>query len=210
MSAPVVSGPEGSERVASTRPRLRVGPTEVGRGVFLLDPVPEGDPVLEFRGSVLDFAGTLVKGERECDALQIGPDLYLDLEDPGRLVNHSCDPNVGVRDATRLVALRDLRAGEEIRFDYSTTMQEDHWTLEPCRCGAPSCRGAIRDFRHLPPDTKLSLIGRNVVPAFIVTAELDVGRLTTDLAGRVQRGSERSISSPRTSPVPRRSGSAGW
>lgn len=141
--------------------------------------------MFEFRGHVIDFAGTLEKGDRECDALQIGPDLYLDLESPGRFVNHSCEPNTGIRDGIRLVALRDLDPGEEIRFDYSTTMQEDHWVMEGCRCGAPSCRGSVLDFRWLPLDTKLTLIRQNVVPGFVVTAELDGGRLSADDTGHV-------------------------
>jgi hypothetical protein len=138
--------------------------------VFVLDGVAGGEPILVFRGKPIDFAGTLAKGERECDALQIGPDLYLDLEDPGRLVNHSCEPNAGVRDGVVLVALRDLAPGEEILFDYSTTMAEDHWTLD-CLCGSPRCRHTIRDFHYLTADEKMTLIRQEIVPGFILSEE---------------------------------------
>jgi len=89
----------------------------------------------------------------------------------GVFVNHSCDPNTGVRDDVRLVALRDLIAGEEIRYDYSTTMDEDHWTLQ-CRCGSRGCRGVVRDFKWLPKDTKLHLLRQNIVPGLIIACEL--------------------------------------
>jgi hypothetical protein len=158
---------------------LRIGDTDVGKGVFVTGDFAAGEELLRFRGRVIDFAASVAKGERECDAFQIGPDRYLDLEAPGVLVNHSCDPNAGVRDDLRLVALRDLEAGEEIRYDYSTTMDEDRWELV-CRCGSPQCRGVIRDFKWLPRDWKLRLIRSHVVPGFIVTAELDAGRLTPE------------------------------
>jgi len=159
------------------QPEVEVGHSSHGLGLFARRPFGAGELVVRFRGTAVDFAGTLAKGDRECDTLQIGPNLYLDLEPPGRFVNHSCDPNACVRFGTMLVALRPIGVGEEVRFDYSTTMDEDHYTLH-CLCGSPRCRGTIRDFRWLPQAWKLELIARNAVPAFIVAAELDAGRLT--------------------------------
>jgi len=162
---------------------VRVGDTDVGRGVFVTRDFAAGEEILTFRGTPLDFAATLVKGDRECDAFQIGPDSYLDLEPPGVFVNHSCAPNVGVRGDLVLFALRDLRSGEEIRFDYSAAMDEGSWTM-PCRCGAADCRGVVRDFETLPLETKRRLIRQGVVPAFILAEELALGRLhENDLRG---------------------------
>ena len=67
------------------------------------------------------------KGGAAANALQIGVNRYLDLDEPGRLVNHSCDPNAAIREELLLVAIRDIQIGEEIRFDYSTTIS-DGWT----------------------------------------------------------------------------------
>ena len=36
-------------------------------------------------------------------------------------VNHSCEPNCGIRNACGLVALRDIKDGEEITYDYCMT-----------------------------------------------------------------------------------------
>ena len=167
---------------AATDADVRLGETDVGRGVFVTRGFEEGEPVLPLHGELIDFAASLAKGERECDALQIGVDRYLDLEPPGVYVNHSCDPNVGIRaddqaDGLVLVALRRLAAGEEIRYVYSTSMDEDHWTLE-CRCGSPRCRGAIGDFKRLPRDLRLELIRREAVLPFIVAGEIESGRLS--------------------------------
>ncbi len=138
-----------------------------------------GERILTFTGGEIDFAGTLAKGDRECDALQIGPGRYLDLEPPGVFTNHSCQPNAGIRGDVFLVALRDLRAGEEIRFDYSTTMDEDHWTLE-CRCGSPNCRGLIGDFKWLPKAIKLEMLRLGIVPRFLIASELAGGRFARE------------------------------
>ncbi|MBK1826032.1 SET domain-containing protein [Haloferula rosea] len=61
-----------------------------------------------------------------------------------RLINHSCDPNceawiVGKR--IFIYALRDIKAGEELSFDYGFDIEcyEDH----PCRCGSGECIGYI-------------------------------------------------------------------
>ncbi|MBZ0269568.1 SET domain-containing protein-lysine N-methyltransferase [bacterium] len=166
-------------RTLTAYPGVRVAESATGRGVFVRRAVRAGDPILEFRGEAIDFAATLRKGDRECDAMQIGPDLYLDLDAPGRFVNHSCDPNAGLRDAGRLVAMRDLKRGDEVRFDYSTTMSEDHWTME-CHCTSPACRGTIRDFRWLPHERKLELIRQGFVLPFLVAEEIDAGRITTE------------------------------
>jgi hypothetical protein len=153
-------------------PDVRIDQTDVGLGVFVTRDFARHEEILVFRGTEIDYRGTLTKGDRECDAFQIGIDRYLDLEPPGVYINHSCDPNVGVRDQVRLVALRDLEAGEEIRYDYSTTMAENHWEMA-CRCGSPHCRGLIRDFACLPPDVKQRLVELTVVPAFVLELESD-------------------------------------
>jgi len=57
--------------------------------------------------------------------------------------------------------------GEEIRFDYSTTMSQDHWAME-CRCGQATCRRVILNFHHLPPITQNRYLQLGIVPRFIV------------------------------------------
>ena len=105
---------------------------------------------------------------RQSDPLQIASGLYLDIGEPGVLVNHSCAPNAGIRDDVRLVALSDIVVGEEIFYDYSTTMGEENGRSPAfaeainaaeklvisriCRsghgadiCGSGSCRAILRD-----------------------------------------------------------------
>jgi hypothetical protein len=48
-------------------------------------------------------------------------------------------------------------------------MSEDNWTME-CRCGAPNCRGIIRDFGELPVDLQRRYLDMRIVQSFIVDA----------------------------------------
>ena len=118
---------------------------------------------MRFTGPFLHYAETTP----QTYALQIGPDLYIGasggLDD---FVNHSCDPNAGVRiegTAAELFAIRDIAAGEEILFDYSTTLDEEDFTMD-CRCGSPSCRGRVGDGRDLPDDVWQRYLGLGITP----------------------------------------------
>lgn len=149
-----------------TFPRTRVADCDVGRGLFAVDPIERGCEILRFEGPLLRLCEVRAKGAAAANALQIGMDRYLDLAEPGRLVNHSCSPNAAVRDDVRLVAFRTIAAGEEIRFDYSTTIG-DGWTM-PCACHSASCRGLVAAFHLLPADlrNRYSLLG--IVQRFIL------------------------------------------
>jgi uncharacterized protein len=146
---------------------VEVGRSAFGRGLFAAQPFQPGQPILVFTGPVLDHAEILALGEDPAYALQVGPDQYLDTMPPGRYTNHSCDPNAGIANDRVLVALRPIVPGQEIQFDYSTTMSEDHWTME-CRCGEPLCRRMILDFHHLPPITQNRYLQLGIVQRFIV------------------------------------------
>ncbi len=71
-------------------------------------------------------------------------------------INHSCAPNCeAITDAGRVYieALRTIRPGEELTYDYQLEYPEpyDPEDLQryACHCGAPNCRGTL-----LKPRTK--------------------------------------------------------
>jgi uncharacterized protein len=53
-------------------------------------------------------------------------------------LNHSCNANLGMRGEITLVAMRDIRAGEEVTHDWAMT-DDDDYSVE-CKCGASNCR----------------------------------------------------------------------
>jgi len=129
-------------------PQLEIRTTEhKGRGVFALQEIPAGTHILEFQGRVLKSAELT----DDLLAMQVGPDDWL-CSDGSLLddcVNHSCDPNGGfVNGDVVLYALREILPGEEITWDYSTSIAEEGWSLE-CRCGSPRCRQIVRSWCEL-------------------------------------------------------------
>ena len=81
-------------------------------------------------------------------------------------LNHSCEPNAGLKDAVTLIAIRDIKAHEEILFDYSTCICGD-WIMK-CSCGSVSCRGIIGDFKYLPYEIQRKYIDMVIVPSWIL------------------------------------------
>lgn len=61
--------------------------------------------------------------------------------------NHSCAPNTAF-DGLNVVAVKPVRAGDEITLDYGVFMDE---ACEPftCSCGASACRGVIQGTRGI-------------------------------------------------------------
>jgi len=145
---------------------VRVGACDVGRGLFAARTISEGEAILRFEGPVLTLAEVRAKGPHSANALQVGINRYLDLIEPGVLVNHSCEPNAGIREMVMLVALAEIAADEEIRFDYSTTVG-DFWTM-PCRCGRATCRGVVASFASLPEQVRATYVGLGVVQPFLI------------------------------------------
>jgi len=62
-----------------------------------------------------------------------------------RLINHSCNPNCevdgkGVK--LWIVAIKDIKKGEELSYDYGFGYDEDYKQFI-CKCGAKNCVGYI-------------------------------------------------------------------
>lgn len=146
---------------------IYVARCELDRGLFAGRDFAKDELIFRFTGPVICFADAVSKGETESNPLQIGPATYMDLDAPAVFANHSCEPSVGIRDSSAVYALREIKRGEELRFDYSTTMSERHWTME-CLCGTPSCRRIIGDFHDLPEELQRRYLAMGIVQPFIV------------------------------------------
>ena len=135
-----------------------------GYGVFCCEAINKDTHVLTMSGKVLD-ASEVTDDMR---AMQIGPQSYL-VEDIAEgddgsqdcyldnYLNHSCEPNVGFTEGDlRLFSLREIAQGQELLWDYSTSMNETGWSL-PCFCGSASCRGRIESHDALAPEQQAKL-----------------------------------------------------
>jgi uncharacterized protein len=119
-----------------------------GRGLFATAQLAAGEIVAVKGGHIIsgdvlrEIAPRLGPAE-----IQIDDDLFIspltDEEREGSMIfsNHSCEPNVGVRGQIVFVAMRVIRAGEELTHDWAMTDDDDSST--ECHCGAANCRGTI-------------------------------------------------------------------
>lgn len=140
----------------------------LGNGIFANRLIQKGEQILKFTGPIISFEEMLARPpEVHSYPLQITKAEYIDLEVPGVLVNHSCDPNAVIKNSCFLVALKEIQPGQEIFYDYSTTiLDEDDWTMI-CQCGSKNCRLIIGDFRSLPSEIQKKYLQLDMVQPFI-------------------------------------------
>lgn len=64
-------------------------------------------------------------------------------------IRHSCQPNAGLDKKNIVVAMKTIKAGQEITIDDSITEADPNWH-EKCNCGDKNCRKIIRSIQYLP------------------------------------------------------------
>ncbi|MFQ6332113.1 SET domain-containing protein-lysine N-methyltransferase [Nocardia sp. CWNU-33] len=131
---------------------------DTDRGSFLVDVVlGKGRGVFASRSwrtaeLVISARITAVSPQRTIYSFQTGIDIHCDFDEPARLLNHSCGPNLGIRDnaagAFDFLALRPINVGDELTWDYASS--EYHSIAVPaCECGVPACRETISGYAVL-------------------------------------------------------------
>jgi hypothetical protein len=152
-----------------------------GKGVFACISIKQGVTICFFEGELCSLDEMIKRvddGKEEgSDPLCIDDELYLDLAELFRNFNHSCNPNAFVKGKNELVAMKDVKEGEEITFDYSTTMNDNKkrieetggelWTCE-CECGGKDCRGIIDQFKTLPKERQSFYVEGGFMPDFML------------------------------------------
>lgn len=142
-------------------PKLEVNETgRYGIGVFAGENINQGQVVKILSGEVIpldECVKRINEGKlNNDDPLQIGKELYIDLDCLSRTFNHSCDPNAGVSKVNELIALRDIKIGKKITYDYSAVVAPNNPPSEfsmECECGAECCRGIIGNILTIPKET---------------------------------------------------------
>jgi len=137
-----------------------------GRGVFAVAPIKKGTRLLEYKGKRLTHkeADKLYGGGAESGhtfLFTLNDDYVIDANQEGnsaRWINHSCAPNCEsicesaedddpMHDRVYIEALRNIKAGEELSYNYLITLEEAHTArlkkIWECRCGAKNCNGTM-------------------------------------------------------------------
>ena len=127
--------------------------SHTGEGLFAKVNLKKGSLIFTWKGILKEGTYPCYVGSRW---LQIEKCQWIApyKSNPGWYINHSCDPNSGIKDSIKIVAMKNIRRGEEVTFDYSTSESENGWYLV-CDCGNTNCRGVIRSYEFLPTELKL-------------------------------------------------------
>lgn len=163
-----------ASRKQPRRPPLRTGRGLVaarrskvhGTGVFALQDLARGTEIIHYLGTLRTHEDV----DREYDArADSGHTFYFTLNakyviDAGirgnaaRFINHSCRPNCEAvteddpggnarRDRILIRAIRRIRAGDELGYDYGITVDGPITAREralwACHCGSPNCKGTL-------------------------------------------------------------------
>ena len=137
-----------------------------GRGLFATELIPIGETILTFTGPIISQSEVDLKSDtEEANPMQIADEIYIDLQEPGVLANHSCNPNAGIKNDTNLIALKDIVPNEEIMYDYSTTI-DGGWTM-PCGCQEKECRNEVYDFKDLPKKKQKHYLKLGIVQKYL-------------------------------------------
>lgn len=132
-----------------------------GRGSFAIERISKGEIVFIKGGYILTRDTMLIEkiGYNYwplCDELFLAPKKDSEFNEVRRIllyVNHSCNPNCGLRGEISGVAMRDIEIGEEITMDYAMLDDDPNEGYNlTCTCGAPNCRGTITGRDWLLPD----------------------------------------------------------
>lgn len=120
-----------------------------GWAVFAQAPIKKGEVVAVFDGKFYDDDFDEWNDDLLNHTIQCGPALWRDSKGFARYLNHSCDPNCGIKKKFKVVAMRDIAKGEEITWDYEMT-EKSTWWLMKCKCGSPLCRKRIGNYKNMP------------------------------------------------------------
>jgi uncharacterized protein len=144
--------------------RVYVAPSRIhGDGTFAAEDFAAGERIRAVDDSNVVPEGipheeAELRYRHHCDDLAGGRKVILG--EPDGCINHSCEPNVirkTVDGARWEIAIRDIKAGEELTHDYRINGCGD--TVTECNCASERCSGTIHsDFFHLPLHRQLDYL----------------------------------------------------
>jgi len=149
--------------------------SEKGEGIFTTRLFKAGEIVMI--GVIKE-----VLSENHSHASQIGENEYVLHAGLIIKVNHSCDPNCGIRvnetGAHDFVAIKQIGISEEITFDYAMRNYGVDYFPKQCMCGSKKCRGKIAGWKNLPSEKKKEYEGFVAPYLLELDAKLEVEQKT--------------------------------
>ena len=129
-------------------------------GCYTKAPLKKGTQIVEYTGPRLTLAEANKKYKNAVRTYLFGLDdekHVIDGEGTAAFINHSCSPNCEpdeIAGRVWIFALRNIKAGEELTYDYSLYDGElDDESI--CHCKAKNCRGTMYSEEEVARRTKL-------------------------------------------------------
>lgn len=158
----------------TTNPKIAQRRSKIhGNGVFAKAAIKKGEEIVDYEGRLIthDIADDTYGGEDTGHTFLfiLNEHWVVDANVNGNVakwINTGCDPNCIAeivtdpggnprKDRVVISALRDIKAGEELTYDYDVCTEEPITPEErknwACRCGAANCRGVMLKYQ---PKTK--------------------------------------------------------
>ncbi|EPS44126.1 hypothetical protein H072_1840 [Dactylellina haptotyla CBS 200.50] len=99
---------------------------------------------------IADFSAATPATSKAYSSVQVSETEHIELNSDLLYSNHSCDPNVVFdTDKGEIRAVRDIKEGEPITFNYLTT----EWDMAQafrCECRTQKCLGEIQGAKYVP------------------------------------------------------------
>ena len=119
-----------------------------GKGVFAKQAIKKNLPVAAIDGRVYSWRSNLWNNHLYNHCVQFEEKKWR-YSPVASMFNHSCKPNCGIKGLFTIVAMRNIKAGEELTWDYEMTEDHPYWRLK-CKCGNKECRKVIGAFKNMP------------------------------------------------------------
>ncbi|PYN45370.1 MAG: hypothetical protein DMD95_08460 [Candidatus Rokuibacteriota bacterium] len=171
-------------------PKTQVGESRIeGKGLFARRRIRK-DEVVAIKGGHVYDARMLAKVKERvavsyvqiADGFFIGALSAAEVRRNKMFINHSCTSNLGIRGQIMFVALRDIRTGEELTYDWA--MEENRSDRTRCRCRSRRCRRVLTGRDWMIP--RLQRRYRGYFSSYL---EDKIRGIPPGLASRVERQS---------------------
>lgn len=116
--------------------------------------------------SIVEIASSVIYKSPSYLTIQIGDAQHIAIEPEYlQFLNHSCDPNCFPDfDQRKLIALKKIEVGEELRYFYPST----EWSMDRpflCNCESDRCLSMINGAKYLPMET----LSKYQISSYILT-----------------------------------------
>jgi len=118
--------------------KLLVKRSSAGLGLYAGQDIPKG-------ACIIEYVGRVIKGEEEYTSkskylFEVHSRKTIDgraRTNTARYINHSCRPNADIeirKGQVIIMAIKNIKAGEEIHYDYGKEYWNEHIKKIGCRC----------------------------------------------------------------------------